>query len=153
MSEPKRELLRHIVATIAYRGGKTLRGAPESFADFAACEKTPVEIVAHIGDLLEWTLRMCRGQHEWSASTPQGWLHESQRFYDRLAELDAFLASDKPLEASLERLVQGPIADSLTHIGQLAMMRRMAGAPIGRESYYRAEVKPVIESRAGAAND
>lgn len=149
MSDPKRELLRHTVATIAYRGGKTLRGAPESFAAFSATGKTPLEIVAHISDLLEWSLRMSRGEYAWSASTPQGWEHESNRFFDRLAELDAYLASEKPMQASMERLMQGPIADSLTHVGQLAMMRRMAGAPIAPENYYRADVQP--GRAAGAA--
>lgn len=136
-----RDLFRHAVATIAYRGGKAIRGAPENFADFDGAGKSPVEILAHIGDLLEWTLRMTHGSTEWRATPPQSWEHESRRFYDGLAALDATLASEQIVQASLERLFQGPIADALTHIGQLAMIRRMAGAPTRGENYFIAAVE------------
>ncbi len=136
-----RELFRHTIATLAYRGGKTLRDAPDGFAGFDGTGKTPVQLLAHLGDLFDWTLRMMRGSREWRVSQPQGWEHESRRFYDGLAAIDLVLASDEPLEAPLERLLQGPIADALTHVGQLAMMRRMAGAPIGAENYYIAQIE------------
>jgi hypothetical protein len=40
----------------------------------------------------------------------------------------------------MEKLIQGPLADALTHVGQLAMLRGMAGVPVRPESYPRAEI-------------
>ena len=150
-----REFFRHAIATLAYRGGKAIRGAPESFATFDGAGKTPVDILAHIGDLLDWTLRMLRGSKDWKPSAPQSWDQESRRFYLRLAELDGLLASAEPLQAPIENLFQGPIADALTHVGQLAMMRRMAGSPIRGENYYAARIEPgrVGPEQASAANE
>lgn len=139
MSE--RELFRHTIATLAYRGGKAIRGAPESFGTFDGAGKAPVTILAHIGDLLDWTLRMARGSTEWKNSLPQHWDAESRRFFDTLSELDALLASEEVLHAPFERLFQGPIADALTHVGQIAMMRRMAGSPMRGENYYAARIE------------
>ncbi len=134
--------LRHTVATLAYRAGRVLRGAPPSFAGFraAAGTRTPVEVVAHIGDLLEWTLRLAQGRQEWVRSTPLAWDAEVARFYAALAGLDGFLAGGAPLGYPAERLFQGPIADALTHVGQLAMLRRLAGSPVRSEVMIRAEV-------------
>jgi hypothetical protein len=153
MSE--RELFRHTIATLAYRGGKAIRGAPESFATFDGAGKTPVDILAHIGDLLDWTLSMARGSQEWRNSEPQTWDKESQRFFLRLAELDALLASSEAIQAPMERLFQGPIADALTHVGQIAMMRRMAGSPTRGENYYAAaiEVGRVGRNQVAAAQE
>lgn len=153
MSE--RELFRHTIATLAYRGGKAIRGAPESFATFDGAGKTPVDILAHIGDLLEWTLRMARGSKDWRNSAPQSWGQESQRFFLRLAELDGLLASEEALQAPMERLFQGPVADALTHVGQIAMMRRMAGSPTRGENYFIApiEVGRVGQDQTAAANE
>lgn len=142
-----REFFRHTLATLAYRGGKAIRGAPQNFARFDGAPKPPVEVLAHIGDLLDWTLRMMRGSHDWRNSAVQTWEHETRRFYDGLAALDALLASAEPLQAPLEKLFQGPIADALTHVGQIAMMRRMAGAPMRGENYY---VAPIETGRVGA---
>ena len=141
-SDPKRDLLRHTVATLAYRGGKTLRGAPAGFADFRAAEttRTPGQILAHIGDLLDWALAVAKGKEEWHASAPLAWDREVARFFAALERLDAYLASDAPLESPAEKLFQGPIADALTHAGQIAMLRRMAGSPIKGENYHRAEI-------------
>ena len=136
-----RELFRHAIATLAYRGSKAIRGAPESFATFDGAGKTPVEILAHLGDLLEWTLHMSRGSLEWKNSAPQSWDHESRRFYQLLAELDGLLASEEAIQAPMERLFQGPIADALTHVGQIAMMRRMAGSPMRGENYFVARIE------------
>ncbi len=138
----KRELLRHAVATVAYRGGKAVRGAPASFAAFGAEQspRTPAKILAHIGDLFDWALTQARGAEAWSDSTPLAWEREVARFFDTLARFDAYLASDAPLMAPPEKLLQGAIADALTHIGQLAMLRRMAGAPIRGENYAKADI-------------
>jgi hypothetical protein len=137
-----KEFLRHAVATLAYRGGKVLRDVPPAFADFRVSDKTrtPVQIVAHIGDLLDWGWVLARGEKTWNASTPQSWDHEVGRFFDGLQRLDEILASDQPLGCPSERLFQGPIADALTHVGQLAMLRRMAAAPVRAENYFGAEI-------------
>lgn len=138
----KRELLRHTLATLAYRGGKTLRGAPEEFSGFSACEgaRRPLKILAHVGDLLYWALWMARGEYRWPEETTRSWDEEVARFFDGLAALDAFLASKEPLGNKPEKIFQGPIADALTHVGQLAMLRRMAGAQVRGENYFLAEI-------------
>jgi len=140
--EAERQLLRHSVATPAYRGGKTLRGAPEGFSGFRASEttRTPGQVLAHIGDLLDWALSISQGKQEWLNSNPQSWEFDSQRFFAALAAFDSYLASGEPLGASVEKLFQGPIADALTHVGQIAMLRRMAGVPMKSESYFAAEI-------------
>ncbi len=136
-------MLRHVVATLAYRGAKTLRGAPEGFATFCVAKgtRTPVEVLAHIGDLLEWTLRLARGEREWKAAKAGSWQAESDRFFAALAALDEFLASDEPFGFPAERLFQGPLSDALTHVGQIAMLRRLAGSPVRGEVMIRADVE------------
>jgi hypothetical protein len=138
-----RHLLRHSLAVVAYRGGKAIRNAPAEFAIFkiSSTSRTPAEIVAHIGDLFEWALSIARGRQTWSNSPPAEWDHVIERFYSTLAAFDAYLASSEPIHATAEKLLQGPIADSLTHIGQLTMLRRLAGAPVRGESYYAAQIK------------
>ncbi len=147
--DDKRALLRHTVATVAYRGGKAVRGAPESFAVYSAAStpRTPVKILAHIGDLFDWALSQAKGAEAWSDSTPLEWDREVERFFATLHRFDEFLASDAPLAAPPERMFQGAIADALAHIGQLAMLRRLAGARIKAENYSRAEI---VAGRVGA---
>jgi hypothetical protein len=141
-SDPKRELLRHTLATLAYRGGKAVRGAPAEFGVYRAAEttRTPGQILAHIGDLLDWSLSVAKGKEEWFNSAPLAWDQEVQRFFAVLERFEAYLASDAPLEESPEKLFQGPIADALTHVGQIAMLRRMAGSAIRGENYHRAAI-------------
>ena len=138
-----RQLLRHTVATLAYRGGKTLRGAPAEFATFRAGEssRTPVEILAHIGDLFDWAVALCEGRHVWCNAAPGSWDSEIARFFDGLRRFDEILASDAPLGFPVEKLFQGPVADALTHIGQIAMLRRLAGSPVKGENYFKAEIQ------------
>ena len=140
--DTKREMLRHTVATLAYRGGKAVRGAPEGFESFSAGEglRTPGRILAHVGDLLDWGLSMARGEQRWNDSAPLAWDEEVARFFKGLAALDAYLASDAPLAVPAEGLFQGPVADALTHVGQIALLRRMAGAAVRGENYFRAEI-------------
>ncbi|HEY0003807.1 MAG TPA: hypothetical protein VGB17_03265 [Pyrinomonadaceae bacterium] len=142
-SEGKREMLRHTLATLAYRGGKALANAPDSFAAWRAAEttRTPAEILAHLCDLMDWALSLAKGQHVWQDSTPLPWAEEVDRFFSALKELDAYLASAEPLGFPEEKLFQGPVADALTHVGQIAMLRRMAGAPVRGENYFKAEIK------------
>lgn len=140
--DDKRELLRHTVATLAYRGGKALLNAPEGFDQFRAGTgtRTPGQILAHIGDLLDWAVYLAKGEHVWRDSTPLPWEQEVARFFDALQKFDACLASEPPLGFPAERLFQGPIADALTHVGQLTILRRIAGAPIKGENYFKAEI-------------
>lgn len=135
-------LLRHALATLAYRCGKTLRGAPASFAGFqvSPVTRTPAQVLAHIGDLLDWALLLADGKHAWHDSPPLGWEQEVARFFRALHALDERLASAAPLGFPPEKLFQGPVADALTHTGQLAMLRRLAGAPMKGENYFRAEI-------------
>jgi hypothetical protein len=142
MEDMARALLRHTVATLAYRGGKAIRGAPASFAAFRVAEgtRTPAEILAHIGDLFDWALSLADGQHVWHDSTPSPWADESARFFAALDRFDDRLASDAPLGCTAEKLFQGPVADALTHVGQLTMLRRLAKTPIKGENYYKADI-------------
>jgi hypothetical protein len=140
----KRHMLRHAVATLAYRGGKAINDAPDGFGTLRLGEETrsPGEILAHIGDLLEWALWLAKGKHEWHDSAPLPWNDEVARFFNGLRELDLYLASGETVCAQVERLFQGPIADALTHVGQIALMRRLAGSPILGENYFKAEIAP-----------
>jgi len=137
-----RRFLRHCVATLAYRAAKTLRGSPGDFARFrlSGTTRTPEAILAHMGDLLDWALSTANGSHEWHESTPLPWDHEVMRFFAALEAFDRYLASDAPLRCPAERLFQGPIADALTHVGQLATRRRLAGAPVRGENYFLADI-------------
>ena len=148
MTDPKRELLRHTLATLAYRGGKAARGAPDGFTDFQIAPgcRTPGQILAHIGDLLDWALSMAKGKQEWHDSAPLPWDKGPERFFSTVEAFDDYLRSDRPLGVSSEKLFQGPIADALTHVGQIAILRRMAGAPVKGENYFRAGI---IAGRVG----
>jgi hypothetical protein len=141
--DSKRELLRHTVATVAYRGGKAVKSAPAGFNSFRANEttRTPEQILAHIGDVYDWALSLARGKQTWNNSTPLTWDAEVKRFFATVKAFDDYLASEEELHCPAEKLFQGPVADSLTHIGQIAMLRRMAGGPVKGENYYVAEIE------------
>ena len=147
--DEKRVLLRHTVATVAYRGGKAVRDAPASFATYSAdgTPRTPAKILAHLGDLFDWALSQAKGAEAWNDSTPLEWDREVERFFAALQRFDDYLATDAALAAPPERLFQGAVADALTHIGQLAMLRRAEGAPIRGENYLRADI---VAGRVGA---
>jgi len=138
-----REFLRHTLATLAYRGSKAVRHAPPEFATFRASPTTrmPVEILAHLGDLMDWALSLAREKHPYNQAPLLSWDDEIQRFHTSMAALDAFLASDAPLATSTERLFQGPIADAISHVGQINTLRRMFGAPVKGENYARARIE------------
>jgi hypothetical protein len=142
-SDPKRELFRHTLATLAYRGGKAVRSAPAGFADFNGGHglRTPGQILAHIGDLLDWGLSIAMGRRTWHNSEQLPWEQEVERFFAALKKFDDLLASNEPLHESTEKLFQGPIADALTHVGQINILRRMAASPVKGESYYEAEIE------------
>jgi len=137
-----RTWLRHVVATLAYRGGKFLKGAPPKFAEFDTGKgHTPLHILSHVGDLLDWALTHVRGTPKWTAADPGSWDEQVARFHARLFELDAHLAGDAPIACDVARLFQGPLADALTHVGQLAMLRRMTGSPVYGENYFVADIE------------
>lgn len=140
--DAKRELLRHTVATLAYRGGKAVRQAPPAFATFRAGDstRTPEKILAHLGDLFDWAMSLAQGAPAWQNSTPLPWEQEVERFFSALKKFDDYLVSVAPLACSVEKLFQGPVADALTHVGQLTMLRRMFGSPIRSENYFKAEI-------------
>jgi hypothetical protein len=142
LTDPTRAFLRHTLATIAYRGAKVERYAPPGFGTFklGKSARTPVEIVAHMGDLFDWALTMAQGKSEWVQTKPQSWRKEVARFHASLLELDRFLASDTPLGATAEELFQGPISDALTHIGQVALLRRQDDSPVRSEVFAKADI-------------
>ena len=142
-TDSARALLRHTLATLAYRGGKTIRDVPQEFGSFQLTQgsPTPAKILAHMGDLLDWALSMMQGKPVWKVSETQSWEADVARFHSALQAFDGFLASEAPLHDSIENIFQGPVADALTHVGQLAMLRRLAGAPIAGENYHRAEIR------------
>ena len=139
--DEKRELLRHTLATVAYRAARALEGAPDHFAGFDGAGRLPVQILAHMGDLFDWALSMALGQERWRDTQPRAWAEEKQRFFESLQTLDAFLATGGPLHAPVEQLFQGPVADALTHVGQLAMLRRLSGSPTRGENFFVADIK------------
>jgi len=141
-ANPELQLLRHTLATLGYRGRKAVHGAPASFASFSAASgvRTPAQVLAHIGDLLDWALSMAQGSQRWHKSAPLPWEQEIERFFLALGKLDDYLSSGKTLHATPEKLFQGPIADALTHVGQINILRRLAGVPIRGENYYMAEI-------------
>jgi hypothetical protein len=140
--DPARQLLRHTVATVAYRGGKALRDAPDHFGSFHIGDKTrtPAQILAHMGDLFDWALSIAQGKQTWHDSTPLSWNAEMERFFAAMKTFEDYLASAEPLHGAAEGLFQGPVADALNHIGQIAMLRRLAGSPIKGENIFRAEI-------------
>jgi hypothetical protein len=140
--DAERQLLRHSVATVAYRGAKVLRGVPPVFAEMRLAPKSrsPLEIVAHMADLFTWAGHLADGRHVWEEPPRGTWDVETRRFFEQVTRFDARLASDEPIQCEPKRLFQGPIADALSHIGQLALLRRVAGAPIRGENYFQAVI-------------
>ena len=141
-------MLRHTLATLAYRGGKTVRDVDQEFADFkvGSSSRTPAEILAHIGDLLDWSVQLANGKPVFHESKPLPWDQEVARFFRALETLDRRLASGEPLGYPEQKIFQGPIADALTHVGQIALLRRMFGKPVRGENYFLAEI---VEGRVG----
>lgn len=148
-TDPARAMLRLTVATLWYRAEKTLRGAPADFATFRVgpTSRTPGEILAHLGDLIDWAIAMARGAHKWNPVAQTGWDPDGERLYRALVSFDDILASSEPVKWPLEELFQGPIADALTHVGQLNMLRRLAGAPVRGENYAKARIAAGALSR------
>jgi hypothetical protein len=94
-----------------------------------------------MGDLFDWSLSIAEGKERWHNSAPLSWSEEKQRFFATLTAFDQYLAGSEPVHAELERLYQGPVADAINHVGQLAMMRRLAGYKIPGENFYVADIR------------
>ena len=141
-TDPIRIALRQMAATLAYRAAKVLRDVPPDFAhrNFGDATRQPVQILSHMGDLMSWGVSMAGGGKEWKPGGSDDWNTEVTRFFAGLAAFDAALAADGEFKGSIDRLIQGPLADALTHVGQLAILRGMAGVPVRPESYARAVI-------------
>lgn len=139
-----RAMLRHTLATLAYRAEKVLHDTPPDFAAhrIGPSTRTPLEILGHLGDLVEWAEALADGDGKWKAASLGDWNADLARFFAALARLDARLAKPDPLVHPAAQILQGPIADALTHVGQIAMLRGHAGAPVRPESFARAEISP-----------
>jgi len=142
MQPQELNIFRHTLATLAYRAAKTMRDVPESFADFkpGPTSNTPLQIVAHMGDLFDWAYTMISGTPKWNAAEPGDWEGECERFFASLKKFDDALESGTPINYEITRMFQGPVADALTHTGQLALLRRLHGSPMKGESYNRADI-------------
>lgn len=153
LDDATRQLLRHTVATLAYRAGKVLRDAPAGFGDVrvSPVSRSAVEILAHMVDLMGWAERLARGEYRWEAGGVPDWETAVARFFDGLAALDRALADPAAAPYPAGVMFQGPIADALTHVGQLAMLRGLAGQPVRPESYARATIEAGRVGRDQAA--
>ncbi len=136
------DLLRHTVATLAYRAAKVLRDAPSGFSAVSAGAGTRSagQILAHMGDLFDWALSLADGQHVWREAAVDEWNADTARFFAALERFDTRLRAPEPLRTPAERLFQGPVADAIAHVGQLAILRRLAGAPVKGENYFKADI-------------
>ena len=143
VENPDRPLLRHTVATLAYRAEKVLREVPDGFADqrVSVASRSPLEIVSHLADLMEWATRMAQGEYKWSAQPAPDWNAACDRFFRGLAALDDALVTATFETYSAGVIFQGPIADALTHVGQLALIRGAVNSPVRPESYARADIQ------------
>ena len=149
-AEGKNELIRHLLATLVYRTTKIIHDAPENYPNTSIGNnvRTPEKILGHINSLIQLTNRF------WSPDKPvsmanlrkqsskKGWEREVELFYQLSAQFDETLSTyTTPRKYSPEKILQGPLMDAFTHVGQLALLRRMAGSPIKGESYWMADVK------------
>ena len=136
-------LLRHFLATLAFRAAKVIRGAPQEFAEYDAGHgvRKPVEIVFHMSAVLIHA-RSFLTTNGSNAASDGSWNGEVGRFYELLREIDHLLEAGAPLTGRTEeQLLQGPLADAMTHVGQLAMLRRLASSPIPKESFDEAAIR------------
>jgi hypothetical protein len=150
MQMTARDTVRLLAATLAYRAAKVLRDAPARFGTLAVgpSARSPVQIVAHMGDLMTWAVGLAQGEYVWKAEGGDDWNVEVNRFFERLGGLDRELELRELSPDALHKLIQGPLADALTHVGQLALLRGISGAAVRPESYARAEI---VIGRVGLA--
>lgn len=150
MINERRAMLRHVLATLAYRTQKALRDAPPAFGTFEAGQqiRTPTAIVRHMTSVLGYARSFFVGGRYRPQPLPN-LAAEVARFHEVLEDLGYHLDAGTPLRGTTEaRLLQGPLADALTHAGQLAMLRRLSGSPVPPERFIEANIDP---SNLGAA--
>jgi hypothetical protein len=144
VSDGKRAMLRHYLAALAYRTQKALRGAPASFGTFLPDHqvRTPTELVRHMTSVLGYARTFFVGGRYRPDPLPT-LSAETARFHEMLEDLGRHLDTATPLRGTTEeRLLQGPFSDAMTHAGQLAMLRRLAGSPVRPENFIEAAVDP-----------
>ena len=131
-------MLRHAIAAVRYRAGKALAGLPPEFGTFSAGAgvKTPGDVVTHLAELFAWVLELANGTGRWRSLESLGWDEDVARFWEALAAVEAYEGRLTPAE----RLLQGPVADALTDVGQLGLLRRLAGYPMTSENYFAATI-------------
>ena len=142
--DDKRALLRHFLAALAYRTQKALRDAPGSFEGFKAGQRvrTPAELVRHMSEVLAYA-RTCLDGKEYRPGPESSFDEEVEHLHSILEDLGRHLASDAPMMGTTEEvLLQGPLSDAMTHAGQLALLRRLAGSPVPPENFMKADVDP-----------
>ncbi len=140
----KRHMLRHFLAALAYRTQKALRGAPEDFSEFKAGNsvRTPKELVRHMTSVLGYARTFFTGGEYWPEELPT-FRDEIERFHEMLATMREHLDAGTPLTGlTEEQLLQGQFSDAMTHVGQLAMLRRLHGGPIRSENFIHAAISP-----------
>jgi hypothetical protein len=140
--ERDRELIRHFLAALAYRTQKALRDAPPEFGEFRVAEnvRNPRELVWHMTGVIGYARTLFQGG-VWQPNGFPTLAEEVKRFHEVLGDLSQIVASGAPMvDGTLDRLLQGPLSDAMTHAGQLAMLRRLAGSPIPPENFLRANV-------------
>ncbi len=137
-----RATLRHILATLAYRTRQVVRQVPDGYPDFdAGCGvRTPHNILGHMSGVIAYAVH-CFGEEPWGRLEPLSWDDEKRRFERGLEQLDEHLRNgDEPQAASLSALLQGPLCDCMTHVGQLATLRRMSGLAVPGENFMKAPI-------------
>ena len=139
-----RELLRHFLAAIAYRTQKALRGAPQHYPAFSAGNRirTPAELIRHMTALMGYVRTFFQGGSYPTKPDPLPTFQEEvERFHEMVEAVGKLLASDAPCSLTTEQLLQGPFADAMTHVGQLAMLRRLADSPVAPENFIYADIR------------
>jgi hypothetical protein len=135
---------RHTLATLAYRAAKVLRDTPPNFSGYRPAKdaRSAGEILSHLCDLFDWALTQAQGKEKWQNTEPTSWEADSKRFFAALTTFDEYVASGAEMHATTDSMFQGAVADALTHVGQIALLRRLAGAHIKAENYSVAKIEP-----------
>jgi hypothetical protein len=143
MIAPKRAMLCHFLAALAYRTQKALRGAPAEFADFSAGKKTrtPKELLRHMCGVIGYARTFLIGG-SYRAEPLNTMADEIIRFHSLLEDVARHLGNGTPLAGiEEEQLLQGPFSDVMTHAEQLALLRRLAGVPVAPENFVFADIR------------
>lgn len=142
----KNEFLRHTLSTIGYRFQKSVKYRNQEFEDFSLGKgsRSPKEIVNHMYAVLSSTTFYLLEEKRQKKSPEKLSLDlEIDRFNEELKNLDQLLSEkDLPINYS-KKLLQGPLSDILTHIGQIAMLSRLNNQPIEGEDFSAATISTI----------